>query len=72
MKITIVTRKENLIPTAYFFIRNFVGQKGVKQYFQRTERKMIPTQEYTTQQKLSDFITSKSALPKMLEDTCLS
>jgi len=33
---------------------------------------MIPTQEYTTQQKLSDFITSKSALPKMLEDTCLS
>ena len=48
-KIAIVTYKENLSPSADFFNRNFVGQKGVKQYIQGTERKIIPTQEYTTQ-----------------------
>ena len=66
-----------------FFIRNFAGQKGVKQYIQSTERKKLPKKNTLPQQnyhegeikrfpdnlKLKECITTKSALQEMLKGT---
>ena len=64
-----------------FFVRNFIGQKGVAWQIQSTERKKFPTKarlpfrtdgeinkSFTDKQKQKEFITIKPALQEMLTD----